>query len=467
MRAKASPPSETQNPAHLQTILLPHARSRWMLPQAELMTPRQIELILREALTGSSPRREQELYQLMTATWPRLLKNTEEVKTAVLGLDWLLKDAPEESLVPGARALIERARNGMAGDPCGDGHGWRATLSALLDAWHRGVSISEIHWEYRGGARTRHAWLPKQTTDVPAWHFGWENGAAGGGRLRLYPDDTQQGVDFPPHKFLIAVRKAGKGHPSGTALLRCLAWFWCSANFSHEWLLNFAQIFGQPFRWATYAAGQDGVKEDLAAMMAAMGSAAYGVGPEGTKIEWHEAAKSGENNPQAYVLKLADEACDLLILGQTLTSSAGDAGSRALGEVHQDVRSDIIDAAAAWLAELLNEQLIPAIIAVNLGDLDEDSALPYFEPARKSKKDGKLIAETLQILLAAGIPLLRSEVYEAIDMSLPAAGADVISGPAAAAPPPPGGLPAGMDIQRFIARLPVDAREYFLARLAE
>jgi len=453
-----TPPSKAKS-SNLDAILQPAARQRWMLPHAATLTPARIEWILRAALTTESVRAEQELYDLMEATWPRLLKNRMEVTDAVVSLDWQLMDAPDGENLPGARELLARTKNGMRGDPVLDGQGWRATMESLMSAWFRGVSIVEIDWEYRGGG-LRHpaAWLPRQTRDVDAAHFGWRSN----GRLMLYPaGQPESAVDFPANKFVIAIRKAGKGHPSGTALLRALAWWWCAANFSAEWLLNFAQIFGQPFRWATYDAGQEGVKQELAGMMAEMGSAAWGIGPDGTKIEWHESAKSGADNPQAHLLDRADAACDLLVLGQTLTGSVSkDGGSRALGEVHSAVRSDVIDSAALWLAETLNEQLVPAVAAVNLGETTEDAALPWFQPARKSKKDTKVLAETYEILLRAGIPLLKEEIYDSLDMGRPADGDDVFTGPA-------GGIPADAppDMRRMLAKLPLDAREYFLARL--
>lgn len=452
-------PSDRRTAAHLSTILQPGARSRWMLPHTATLTPERIEWILRSALTTESPRAEQELYDLMEATWPRLLKNRMEVTDSVVNLDWQLIDAPEGENLPGMKELVRRTTHGMCGDPVEDGLGWRATMEALLSAWFRGVAINEIDWEYRpGSARHPAAWLPRQTREVDPRHFGWKID----GRLMLYPGgQPESATDFPPDKFLIAIRKAGRGHPSGTALLRALAWWWCAANFSAEWLLNFAQIFGQPFRWATYAAGQDGVRDELASMMEDMGSAAWGIGPDGSTIEFHESSKSGADNPQAHLLDRADAACDLLILGQTLTGSVSkEGGSRALGEVHNAVRSDLMDTAANWLAEVLNEQLIPAIARINLGLITEDAALPYFAPARKNQKDSKALAETFEIILRSGIPLLKQEVYEALDMSQPREGEDAFSGT-----PGGGGAGPGPDLRAMLAKLPQDAREYFLSRL--
>ncbi len=465
----ATPPSESKYGARLATMLLPQVQSRWMPPMAAQMTPARIEQILRSALVTESPRAEQELYSLMEATWPRLLKNRMEVVDAVLGLDWQVMDAQAGENLPGAIELVRRTKNGMRGDPVSDGQGWRATLGCLLDAWFRGVSVVEIQWEWRPTtARHPGAWLPRQTFDVPPWQFGWRHDS---GRLLLYPDgQPEAAVEFPEHKFLVAIRKAGKGHPSGTALLRSLAWWWCAANFSAEWLLNFAQIFGQPFRWATYDPSQEGVRDDLAEMMENMGSAAWGIGPDGTRIEWHEAAKGAADNPQSHMLALADTACDLLVLGQTLTTSQGDRGSQALGTVHQSVRADIIDSAALWLAEILNEQLISSIVAVNHGPTGEDGALPWLQPARKSKQDTKTVAETFEICLRSGIPLLKEEVYDALDLSMPEPGDDAFAAAPATPTAPDGGAPAAAappDLRRMLARLPIDAREYFMARLLD
>jgi phage gp29-like protein len=431
-----------------------------MLPEISHLTVRQIEHILRGALFAESPAAEHALYTLMLRTSPRLSKNVSELKNAVLSLDWSI--CTEDETPPAWTALLERTQNGMRGEPCRSGLGWRGTLETLLDGWFRGVSVVGIEWEGRGGSRYPAAVLPRQTFRLAPEHYGW---SATSGDFTFHPDaDRQEGTEFPPHQYLIAIHNTAAAHPSGGALLRPLVWWWLAANFSQEWLLNFAQIFGVPIRWATYDPTQDGVREALSEAMETMGSAAWSITPTGTEIKLLEATKGAGDNPQRAILELFDTACDLLILGQTLTTDVGDSGSRALGEVHSSVRADVIDSAAQWLAEVLNEQLVPSLITQHTGDPGEEAALPYWEPGRKERKDSKLVAETLEILARAGLPVPLAWAYEALDIPAPQPGEATVGTPAtttpgdAAAPPSP-------DLRRLLAKLPLDAREYMMARL--
>ena len=68
--------------------------------------------------------------------------------------------------------------------------------------------------------------------------------------------------------------------------MRPLVWWWCAANFSADWLLNLAQIFGLPFRWATYepTAAQETV-DRICTMLQNMGSAGWAAFPAGTSLE--------------------------------------------------------------------------------------------------------------------------------------------------------------------------------------
>lgn len=470
IRGSTPPAPRAASASPLHEILLPAARTRWMLPSVRDLTPAKIEGILREALVGRSPRQEQELYTLMETTWPRLAKNTQELKNAVVGLEWNVMH-PHGDKDLAAEEIINRARLGMRGDPTRDLLGWEGTLRHLLNAWFRGVAILEIDW--RAGADEA---LPGNTRVVPPWHYGWRLGPTGGhpasddaqqrdGRLVLYTaaGRVDTATDIPPDKFLVGLRNISGGHPSGGALLRALAGHWVAANFAGEWLLNFAQLFGIPFRYGKYRRGDMGARDELVAVLEKMGSAPWAVGPEGTALEYHEASKTGADNPQSAILDRADRACDILILGQTLTTDTSESGgSRAMGEVHRSIRSDIVDSAASWLAEILNEQLIPALLRLNRGSDPDLSALPWWEPSAKQAPDTKILAETIEILVRAGLPIPRAWAYTSLDIPEPKAGEAVLEAPAT--DDPYGGM-APPRLRSLLSRMPVDTRAYVLDHL--
>lgn len=273
----------------------------------------------------------------MCRTWPRLVKNVAELKNAVCDLVWTVQD-PEgrEDL----KHLAERARDGMKGNYKEDGQGWRGTINGLLDGWFCGVSVREIDWEVRGCAHMPQAWLPRQTRRVhPRW-YGWD---AESGLFGMRSPGSDALADFAADKFLVAINNVSFGHPCGGALLRSLAWYWCAANFSADWLLSFAQIFGQPIRWGNYDNSDPALRDIMADMLENMGSAAWAAAPNGCTLELKEPSNKGSDNPQRQLIDLADTACDLLILGQILTGTPGDAGIGDVLRVHAGIPGALAD----------------------------------------------------------------------------------------------------------------------------
>lgn len=452
LEAKNGLKNNRQN-SSMQCIIIPAARSRWMMPDLEWVTPDYISRVLASALTGDCPAEEHELYDLMCRTWPRLVKNVAELKNAVCDLVWTVQD-PEgrEDL----KHLAERARDGMRGNYKEDGQGWRGTINGLLDGWFCGVSVREIDWEVRGCVHMPQAWLPRQTRRVhPRW-YGWH---AESGLFGMRSPGSDALADFDAAKFLVAINNVSFGHPCGGALLRSLAWYWCAANFSADWLLSFAQIFGQPIRWGNYDNSDPGLRDIMAEMLENMGSAAWAAAPNGCTLELKEPSNKGSDNPQRQLIDLADTACDLLILGQILTGTPGDAGSRALGEVHYNVRSDIINAAAGWLAEVLNEQLLAAVYRFNAAAAEEEAAWPYYDPSSKAVNDPTKAAERVKILLESGIPLVKEWVHEVTETPQPGNDDEVYT-----RPEPSGQLSPSL-VAKALDGMPAASRDYFLAAI--
>ena len=237
--------------------------------------------------------------------------------------------------------LASAALRTMRPDAAADENALEGTIFDILDAKFKGVAVLETDWHMTQAGRLGQIVGPRSTYWVhpTCYAFGMD-GRPGlrsdaDGRLTpgilsgtSYQPMPSSVMPFPTHKFLVAIGKSKSGSALGGALLRPLAWWWCASNFAADWLLNLAQIFGLPFRIANYAPGAAPATVDaLCSMLQNMGSNGWAAFPEGTTIELKEASAKGNESPQADILERADKNCDLLILGQTLTSDTGGSGS--------------------------------------------------------------------------------------------------------------------------------------------
>ncbi len=454
LAVKAAAPVTERVPDGLERIIRPQAAARWILPQLSAITPAYIESVMRGAFIGGHLQ-IWELFDLMEDTWPRLAKNLAEVKGAVAAMDWTLEPFAEEDTPPTPSSLekvklISDALWGMKPSPAADENGFDGTIKDILDAWGKGLSVQEVDWHIRNHPSLGDITAPRATLWVHPVNYAWSNEGRLGLRSEMAGGSTDAGTysmlspsyqpgrsvltDFPEHKFLIGIHKAKSNHAMVSALLRPLAWWWCAANFSADWLMNLAQLFGLPIRWGMYPRGAaQATINAVADMLENMGSAAWAAFPEGTTLDLKTPGSLGQMSPQADLLDRADTNCDLIILGQTLTSKMDSSGgSFAAATVHEGVKLERVQAAANFAACVINEQLIPSILVLNYG---EDSECPEFCPKPHKNEDVKLNAERDAILLAAGMEIPKDWYYKRHGVPLPSPGEEVIK---QAAPTPVG-----------------------------
>ncbi len=439
-RGPSYPRSIASLPPFLRSLIPQASQGYWLNPGTRFFNPAMIESVLRLGLSGDLVGSWQ-LFQVMEDTWPRLNKNLLELKRAVIGLDREIipfstpGQAPTESARQRA-ALVESILFDLRPTAGADENDFSGTVFDLLDAWAKGVAVLEIDWEIRATPtpgrtdRLSHRLAPRATRWVHPQHYGWV-AATGSLELRLpdNPSSIASAEDrsgyrpFPPDKFLVAVCKARSGIATAGALLRPLAFWWAAANLSAEWLLNFAQVFGMPIRWATYDPHNPSLLPVLEDMLAQLGNSGWAAFPTGTQLELKEAARVGGDNPQAYVQTLADRLCDILILGQTLTTDVPSSGSRALGHIHKSVRDEAIEAAGRWVDDVINRQWIPALLRVNFGDASE---APTVVSAARRPEDAVALAQRDQLLLREGVRLPQSWFYQRHDIPEPRPGEPVV-----------------------------------------
>ncbi len=427
-------------------MLRPQALFRWLGPQLAAITPTYIEQTMLGAMAGSTLQ-AWSLFDLMLKTWPELLACYQELIESVIRKKLVYEPYCEEDEKPTPSAIekqkvVATALRRMQPDPTRDDSDLEATIRDVLDAWFRGVAVSEIVWQNVDDKQVGSIIAPKSTFAVDPTNYGFGSDGALGIRSNKSKDagswpysttslipSPDQLKPFPENKFLIAMHKASGGSPLGGALLRPLAWWWCAANFSSDWLLNLAQLFGLPFRWVTYdsSASSDTISA-IDQMLQNMGSNGWARFPVGTTMEMLQTGKEGsDHSPQGELLDRADRYARSLILGQTMTGNhgtTGKGGGQAFGKVEETVKSDRIDAAGKFAVTVINQQLVPSILMLNFGDTDEMPTLKYLEDEvadlTEAQRDKTLADAGLEI----GVDYLRKKY----DIPEPADGEDVIGG---------------------------------------
>jgi len=434
------------NPSRLTDgIVVTKAQDRLLELIEREQLPGDVRHTLAGALSGDL-RRQQFLFQAMVDTWPRLQKALSEVKRAVRKAPWQVQAWRERGRKPKpADEKLAREIEGpiwsMKPDAARHEKGFEGMVEELAMGYFFGHHVLEVRW-----LRDARGYRPRAAKVVPPRFYGYPYQGHEEDRLMFDQNGgtgAENYVDFPEHRFLLAINGGHPGHAAVAAPLRALATYWLAAVYGLKWLTQFAQVCGVPFRWAEYATGDELSKKAVCDMLANIGSAGWGAFPAGTKINFVDAGKGANTVAQKVLIDLADEQCDIFILGQTLTSSAGDKGSQALGKVHEGVRQDVIEGVCDFVGEILTHQLVPSIYSLNYGESRDE--LPGVWAVWPEQKDLKAEAERFSTLKGLGIPIRKEEGYEALGLQIPADGDELLFEPLAATPdeqPKPGEPPA-------------------------
>ena len=410
-----------------QDIITDKAKDRlYQILQREQL-PTDIDSTLKGALRGDL-RMQGALFDAMLDTWPRLQSNMDEMRGALMKAKFKVEpfavqgEESTEAAVDRAR-FVETALRGMKPKALKAQLAYKGIVRCLADSYFTGHSVIELLWynDKEGNL------VPKYGRSLHWTYFGYPQMTDEDDELALFRDGIQYAgkpEEFTENKFLVGVAKAHNAHPSIAARLRALVPHWIATVYGMKWLLQFAQTFGMPIRWATYTDSTQ--LRQIEHMLQKIGSSAYGAFPHGTELELKQATSGGAQNlPQNVLQQNADTACDIYILGQSLTTSTGGSGSRALGEVHNDVRLDKFDMIADYVDDVIQHQLVQPIIELNYGNDDD---MPTFTIEIERPKDETKLAERDKTLVDMGMNILEDELYKRHNLTKPEKG-DVIFTP--------------------------------------
>lgn len=355
------------------------------------INPAKLKTMLEDAERGDITA-QHELYMDIEEQDSDIAANIATRKRAILTLDWSIKapaDATpqEEKITEDIRALF--AQIGYTDN----------LLIDCMDAVGHGFSALEIGWTQKDGKL-----LPVKFKHVPQSWFRLDKDD----NLLLKTPDNPMGEPLRPYGWLVHTHKSRSVQLSREGLYSTLAWLYMFKHYSVHDFAEFLELYGMPIRIGKYGAGATAdEKRTLLRALAQIGHNAAGIMPESMKVELHNAANSaGQNNPFLQMIDWCEKSIARLILGQTLTSGAdGKTSTNALGQVHNEVRHDLLVSDAKQIAQSLTQQVILAYCQINYDPNIDPSRIPYFEFDTKETADLATFADALPKLVGCGVPI--------------------------------------------------------------
>jgi len=316
--------------------------------------------------------------------------------------------------------LVSRAIAGMKPDRFTDEQGFNGGVYHLCDAVLNGISMLELQWSKVNGEK-----LPTAFSWVHPRHYTFTTG----GRLTVYgQQQASTNLDFSrgvvglgmdkeelERKFLVAQFLSASGSSLSAGLMRPLAEWWSFWVYGREWIAVMAQKHGTPFLHVSYKTGTSAT--EVSAMEARLGKAGannYMVYPEGAVLNVVEAQSLGADNPIVFLINKADEQPQILLLGQTATTSATP-GKLGGEHEHGKVKRENIEAGATWVSRVLSEQFAPSVLMANYGETDE---CPTVEADFTEDIDPEKQAARWSVLTGPNMPPVHKKTFY-IENSLP------------------------------------------------
>ena len=385
-------------------------------PSAKI-TPSKLKQILEDAENGDIQAQHQ-LFMDIEEQDSSIAANMMTRKRSVLTLDWRIVEPrnatpAEEKLQAEIDELFYQYPN------------LEDLFIDLMDAVGHGFSALEIQWAQVDGK-----WVPKGFKPCPQSWFKLDKDDS----LLLRTPANQMGEPLRPFGWVVHRHKSRSTQLARDGLYRTLAWLYMYKHYSVRDFAEFLELYGMPIRIGKYGAGATNAeKRTLLRALAEIGHNAAGIMPESMQIELHNVANAGAasgNNPFLQMVDWCEKSIARLILGQTLTSGAdGKSSTNALGNVHNEVRRDLMISDAKQIAQTITQQIILPYLQINVDPNIAPHRVPYFEFDTKEYEDLSVFADAIPKLTGIGVQISESWVRDKLGIPEPQEGELILSTP--------------------------------------
>lgn len=357
------------------------------------ITPSKLKSILEDAENGDITA-QHELFMDIEEQDSAIGANIQTRKRAILTLDWRIAEPrnatpAEEKLQAEIDELFYQYPN------------FENLLMDMMDAVGHGFSALEIEWKLEGGK-----YIPNNFIARPQSWFKLDKND----NLLLKTPSNAMGEPLRPFGWVVHSHKSRSVQLARMGLFRTLAWLYMFKHYSVRDFAEFLELYGMPIRIGKYGAGATNEeKRTLLRALAQIGHNAAGIMPDSMTIELHNAANTGAgsaNNPFLQMVDWCEKSIARLILGQTLTSGAdGKSSTNALGNVHNEVRRDLLVSDAKQVAQTITQQIILPYLQINVDPNIALHRVPYFEFDTKKYDDLSTFADAIPKLVSIGVQI--------------------------------------------------------------
>lgn len=333
-------------------------------------------------------------------------------RLAVVGKEWEVIPASDDTKDQEIAEFVTQALKNCSID---------AARHVLLTGIITGFKVSEIMWEYRDGSVQIKEIIGRSPR---RFVFDLQN------NLRMLTlANLVEGTPLPERKFVVFRNTAVNGSPYGDALGASIWWpVWFKKNAVKFWMI-FSEKYGSPTAVGKYPTGASPEDQNkLYNVVEAIQQESAIIMPDTLMVELLEASRSGSNDTYERLASFMNSEISKAILGQTLTTEVGKTGSYAAGQVHNDVRSDIVKADADMLCECLNDSLIKWLVDYNFPGV---TGYPKMWIRTEEEQDLNTLADRDTKLQKMGVVFTQAYIEDKYGVPAPPAGAEVIT-PAAA-----------------------------------
>lgn len=306
--------------------------------------------------------------------------------------------------------------------------GFRGLLAHLAGGCYYGFASAEVLWERQDGYL-----VPTGFSLLQPRRFVFRQSD---GRLCWWDQSMPVPIDlmaqYPPGKFISHRPRINGDVPCREGLARPLMWAALFRNWDIRDWMALGELAWKPYRTGTYS--RDATPNDIENLIEALrkvstsGVAAF---PETTKfnVEWPNHSVSSGQSMHGELANFFGAEMSKCVLGQTLTTEAGQKGARALGDIHNQIRHDIAEADAISAAATIQSQLIVPLVRLNFGP---NANCPKFAFVTNQIEDIEKFSAGVVNLWTTGMEIPDDWVRDRVGMTEPSADDKVL-------PPPPTG----------------------------